>query len=1100
MRAKRWLWFFALLWAPALLAQGRTDYFNTETVQVDPLAIVSVGGRQFLAVVNTPDNSVELYHTEETLPIGSRFIARVRTGLEPNSLLWVPQLSRLYVTNALSDSVTIIRLDPGDTAGVVATVERTDWVGDEPVSLAYHPFEEDDGAGGTVLRHSLFLAHRDQDALGWRDALTLQPIIPGAFLFDATVPKGDIDQDGQNDLIALKSPRDVDVHCGKLFLLGEKGGNTQHFDFDLYSLPTAGGAAADLALPNSANFHMTWGPGDDLFIVGGEALNTTLRDEAVVAAAPTGFVKSTFTMVRGLCSGTPTFKVRDVNLEPALQPLVAPGTEVFGSFVAHKAALLPAMQPVPKTKALAQLTGVATYRGSSGPLKVFFTALSSDRVGVIEPDWSSSADSWLLRRIAMAPVPGSVSPVAGPRGLVIKGPDAGNPNDPGPRLYVLNRLDNSVTILNPVTETSVGQFALRHDPTPDHIKAGRTFLYSAEHGNGFNSCSSCHIDGRTDGLAWDLGDGVQVPIDPQLKDSLLMPSFWPADKEHMVTQSLQGLLNFDVGPEIQDLFTNAPYHWRGDREDFTQFKPAFVSLLAGTGITDDEMEGFREFINSVNYPPNPRQPLGRVFSGEPFVDETFPPPLPTGAQAGLTIYHLIQSDLLMSCAHCHALPEGSNNKITERVGGTNPADHAEELATQPIETAALRGLFQKEARLTRAGTVDPDGAPITGLEGLFHTGFILKDPLQTNTDFNRTSTINAFDRHFFGGVLCPPGLPFCPTLQQLNQFIHELDWGVGPLVGIAYTVDLANLADPLTTTAFGLAEDQTRKANNGLAVQAHLGATDRGFWFDPGASLFVEEPPGASLTRVQLTSLLGSTNDRLVLVVTPLGSERRVAAPSGQPSPSAPGAPSGVVLQPIATNTAYATVPKMTLNWQDPADNQHGGFFSHTVRLFQAGVVASAPAGESAFGTAVRWEAPRRLRVAANGILPGARLVLFSHDDPAAVTPPDLTKRPNQPGQVLLRSMSLPIHPTGDVDPVTGRPIWETAAELDPREYLRLILGGPFAPSVSAAFTDNGFLFQEVPLDPALAFDAANWNWHYVRVENPNGQRGDGGWQRLRLK
>lgn len=206
MRRFIWATGWLILAAVSAQGQGRTDYFNTETVQVDPLAIVQVGGKQFLAVANTPDNAVELYRTEETLPITGRFVARVRTGLEPASLLWVPELSRLYVANALSDAITVIRLDPGPNGTPTITVEQTTWIGDEPVALAYYAFEEALPGGGTMTRHSLFVAHRDQDAIGWRDALTLEPILPGTMFIDATVQKGDIDQDGQPDLIALKAP------------------------------------------------------------------------------------------------------------------------------------------------------------------------------------------------------------------------------------------------------------------------------------------------------------------------------------------------------------------------------------------------------------------------------------------------------------------------------------------------------------------------------------------------------------------------------------------------------------------------------------------------------------------------------------------------------------------------------------------------------------------------------------------------------------------------------------------------------------------------------------------------------------------------------
>lgn len=1095
------------------LAQGRTDYFNTETVQVDPITVVEVGGTLYVAVVNTPDNSVELYETDETLAPGARFVTRIRTGLEPGSLLWVPELSRLFVTNALSDAITVVSLRETDGGGVNAVVERTDWVADEPVSVSYWAFDEDDGEGGVIRRHTLFTAHRDQDGFSWFDALTLQPLTGSVRILDATVQKGDIDDDGQDDLLALKSPRSIRIHCDQLFLLGEKGGDTSHYDFDLYTLPlTTATIPRDFGFPNTMNLNMAFASNDDLFIVGGRALNQALRDEANVAAAPTGFVTSTVTMVRGACSTSPSFKTRDVNLEPAAisLPSQAPGMLVAQA-TAGPISTQPVVAPVDKRDALAHLTSVVVFEPGHGPRKVFFTAFGSDKVGVLRPAWSSHPNSWPLNRIPIPPHPASGNPTSGPRGLALKPADAGNPNDPGDRLYVLNRLDNSFSIVDPVTETKITEIRLQHDPTPDYIRNGRQFLYGADFGNGFNSCASCHVDARTDGLAWDLGDGQSPLIDPLLIDNpFISPTNFPADKNFMVTQSLQGLLNFEMPPDLQDLVTNAPYHWRADREDFTKFNPAFQNLMGGSELTRPQMEAYEEFINSVSYPPNPRQPFNRVFTGTPFGPD-FSGPLPTEAQLGLGAFHALGAVGEIACAHCHHLPEGSQNKIPLVLNFDNPFDPTENLGPQPVEGAALRGLFQKESRLDRIGTQDPNGSPISGLEGLIHTGFVEKDPSLTTFDFNKVGSINGFMRHFFSGPLCGTLNGFCTTLQGMNQFIHEFDWGVGPLVGIPYTVDVSNSADAGDTqTALDLMQGQALLANSGLAVQAWLGGLERGFRYDPILDRYVEEG-GLSqvLTRTALLQAVVALRDRLVFIATPLGSERRVAAPSGQLPPPPPGGipPSQVSLLPMVPNSAYEGVPTLTINWFEPPphaptgpDPAHGGFFAHTTRLLQMGLITTSPPAENAFGAGKRWEPARRFRVAAAGVEPNAELQLFIHDDPASSSPPDLTKTPEDAGQVVTRMIHFPIHPTGDVDPASEQPIWESAVELDPREFLRLMLGGPFAPGVSQAFNDVDFTLSEDPLDPGIIFDAANWNWVYVRVVNPNGLPGDGGWQRLRLQ
>ncbi len=232
--------------------------------------------------------------------------------------------------------------------------------------------------------------------------------------------------------------------------------------------------------------------------------------------------------------------------------------------------------------------------------------------------------------------------------------------------------------------------------------------------------------------------------------------------------------------------------------------------------------------------------------------------------------HILPTVGFVSCAHCHALPEGSNNRLTVDGGLQNPHDPEENLASQPTETAALRGLIQREARLSRSGADLPKDSPITGLEGMLHTGFF---------------------------KVATPG---------------EDENGVG------------------NTNAF-----------------------------------------------------ISTTFDRLVMTATPLGSERRLASPSGATAPVAGGDPASLILLPMITNTAKADIPELSLNWAG-ADNTHGGLSAHTVRLLQHGLIASSPPGESGFGRGltISHDAPRRLRVAGNNIRHGARLELFTHDDP----------------------------------------------------------------------------------------------------------------------
>ena len=135
------------------------------------------------------------------------------------------------------------------------------------------------------------------------------------------------------------------------------------------------------------------------------------------------------------------------------------------------------------------------------------------------------------------------------------------------------------------------------DPTPTAIKSGRGFLYDAKlSGNGTGACGSCHVDGDMDLMAWDLGDpggSMQTVIDNGL--TLQMHPM----KGPMTTRSLRGLNG------------TAPYHWRGDRADFTAFNSSFSSLLGGNQLSTSDMAAYQNFVNTIVFQPNPFQNLDR---------------------------------------------------------------------------------------------------------------------------------------------------------------------------------------------------------------------------------------------------------------------------------------------------------------------------------------------------------------------------------------------------------------------------------------------------------------------------------------------------------
>lgn len=1024
----------------SVAAQGRGPYLNFETPQVKPICVARIGNHDFLLACNTPDSSLEIYDCET-----NRLVDRVGVGLEPVSVRWNARLSRAYTTNMIGDSVTSILLRTDTQGRLTARLDRSEWVGDEPMDIAFSP----SGA-------HCFVTLGSGAAFAWLDATTLQPLAAWSRRIQIFDSWGSPTQ-------AIKEPRQILVSENKLWILGAKGNRfadpSPATQINLWSVDLATFAIRYHGRLGTMGLGLAATSSGQLFVASGEAQNQ-LAGEAAVAAAPFGFVESWLQRLENPASSTPTIVRRNLNQD----------------FPTSSA-------PVRKQDALAHPTDIAIIEDAAGDAdKVYVTAFHSNRIGVITNTGDSNANNWRLARIDLSVAPGSTNKLCGPRGIAYKAANPLRSTDPGARLYVLNRLDNSISVLDPSTDRWLETFALQHDPTPAHVRNGRPFLYSADlSGNGFVSCASCHPDGRLDGQLWDLG--ATVPTDPfpsYLLDGaaqdgapmLLASGFFTPDKGVLATQSLQGLLNWEVEPGTRAFVSNQPYHWRGDRPQFEAFNGAFKGLLGGSELSADDMRRFRDMVNSIHYPSNPEQPLNRRYSGslgDPADEDDG-----TGALAGMKLFHIAKLSVCQSraCVHCHSLPEGSNNRITEVFGRTGGGidDH-------PLETAALRGLLPKERAVVLNDLVNNPGIPSPSA-GLDREGL--------------AATLNAFNRVFAGANQ----LGSTAKADLVNQFNREFDWGVAPLVGVSITLDAKNITSPIVGIAFGTLETSAHEANSGFVVQAWSGSSRRGFAYDPTSGSYTDVSSGAELSRANVISLIQSDEDRLVLVGTPLGSERRLAHPKGQPNVPRGPRPSAIELQPMRPNTAYREVPLLENNWDPAAQAPRIPFtwtakfsdntpvpeppFLRTIRLYQWGLKNDGPS----FGlTKLRHDAPRRFRVAGKDIRPGAVMILRIPK-----------KKPPYDNIAESWPIVLPIYPTDERTP-DGRSIWETAVEFEPLMYYGLMLGGPAAPGVVSAWQNN---LPEPPI--AGTFDPQQWNKHHVTVVNADISFSSGGWQALRIQ
>ncbi|MBI3843730.1 MAG: hypothetical protein HY292_03725 [Planctomycetes bacterium] len=1085
--------------APAF-AQG--SFVEHEVAPVKAIDVALVNGTYYVLVCNTPDNSVEIYHVVN--PGELSFVQRVPVGLAPVSVHYVPSLNRFYTANLIGDSVSRVDFPTGGSA--VATLVATTLVGDSPCDLALSPLT---GYLEVLLSSRSSLIYLDAGTLAPAN-LSLNPLV----LLDFSDPNAPV----------MKEPRRILYESNRVHILSLRGDNGFDriagvagggFQFDMISADFTNPAAIVPAFVRnglgSTNMGIAASQDGRLFIVGSLARNDIAgkqglrtQSDGLSNTGPngphTGFVESHLYVVQTASLFPGPIQVQDRNLNLTSTARVVPagtGPSNLGQRVSMP-------------------TDVALLESSSGTLqKVFVTSFSTDKIVVLTPN-PQRAMSWPSTVIDIPFPTGGGYTMSGPVCLAIK-PAVATSTDPGARLYCLNRNDNSISVIDPLTNTHVTKIALANDPTPSVVRGGRFFLYEAL-GTSFgqmDSCASCHVFAHTDGLAWKLDDPTNpaAPVPSYLPDGVVDAAFvsspaFPGDRQAKVTQSLRGLVNHPVAGDAQVLFSNAPYHWRGDKPQFTDFNEAFVNLMGlplnsqstnGGGITDAQMIAFRDFIDQVMYPPNPDEPYTRVHSGAlglPNSETTG-----SGGLLGLKLFHIKPLTFNgagggicagRSCVGCHSLPEGSSNTISLTSQTADP--FAQPLVFQPLESTALRSLGSRE--------------------GIFETSSAMM-PMPPNGALRRTSTagltqggaanlsINGFTTIFFApdftappgtfdytGASGPNGGLAAGEQQQLEaviQFCREFDTGVAPSVGPALTVTTSNACAAAPLLALG--ETQAQRANCGIAVYRRVNGTAQGLYYDVTQNLYVDvASPTTTFTTSQLLGLTGCTttlgaNDVVIVEGVHVGSERRVASLTGiapAPPPTQP-TPSGITLLPAMPATHWAFVPQFTKNWSPPAAGAPGpnDFVWQqpslpepkslkAMRLMQNALITAGGFGP----TAPRHEAPRRFRVSGTNIRHGAKLRLrMPHPQSPGVPPPYA----NVPANTFL--IELDLQPA--IDPATNTVVWETTAEVDPFVLYMMMNGGIWAPDVMNLFLG---VFPS-PGQPTLLSPTA-WNQYTVEVVN----------------
>ena len=473
---------------------------SLESPSANPIAVH--GGRAFVA--NTPAGTVDVIDTKTR-----RVVARVPVGIDPVSVAVRPDGKEVWVANHVSDSVSVIdsdRSSPYDLH-VIATVQEFDartkaTTFDEPVGIAFAGNEK------------AYVALSSENLIAVIDVATRK--ITKRLTIPAQEPRVIAVRGDRLYVLPFESNNQTQLSGGR----GDKtDGDLVTFDAYKHSIQNNNvlslGHVVDLVkhpkVPDRDLF--VFDTKTDKLVETVDSLGTLLYGLAVDSKGTVYVAQTDARNDANGRSGTKKHGLKELGNRAFLNRITSVG---FKDGKAEKPQFLdleplPPKQPEPG-RALATPFAVKV---SDDDATLFATAAASDTLFAVE--------------VASGTVRGRVAVGAGPRGIALDGPEA----------WVLNALDNTVSLVNVADAknlTIVTTITL-DDPTHPAFKRGRIAFNSAKAStSGTYSCASCHPDGHTDQLLWVLDTPV-VTGGNQIMPRSTMP--------------------------VRGLRDTAPYHWDG---------------------------------------------------------------------------------------------------------------------------------------------------------------------------------------------------------------------------------------------------------------------------------------------------------------------------------------------------------------------------------------------------------------------------------------------------------------------------------------------------------------------------------------------------------
>ena len=484
-RAQVWSVLFLLLFGPMLVASSCNNPNPTATgdqlftsPQVDPVALSPT--QPHLYVVNTPASYLDVFDTTT-----NALIASIEVGISPSGVAVRPDGLEVWVTNHVSDSVSVIDTDPTSTTflTVVETIQAVD-----PTTLASLTDEPTGVAFASNSKAYVAISSRNQIAVVDATTYTVTNLIQ----------------------LNAQEPRAIRVAGGRLYVAVLESGNQSELSSCPESLfPPSSQCTFDVVAANFATNPQLIGadvdvvkdpdvPDRDLFVFDTatdtqidvvSGVGTLLYGVAVDAAGNVFIAQTDARNADNGRAGTAGEGLIDLDNRIFLNQIA----RVDCGSIPCAAPSVMELEPLPPAQPVAgsQLATPYGVQVSDDGNVLVVTAAASNRFFTFD-----TATNQVLARLDIGAIP---------RGVALASDGNGAPQT----AYALNTLESTVSVIdvsNPAAPVELMRMAMAADPTSDSIRLGRiAFNTASASTTGTFSCASCHPDGNTDQLLWVIG-------------------------------------------------------------------------------------------------------------------------------------------------------------------------------------------------------------------------------------------------------------------------------------------------------------------------------------------------------------------------------------------------------------------------------------------------------------------------------------------------------------------------------------------------------------------------------------------------------------------